>query len=207
MDDFSNVKLFTIPTVVIKFTKSVEMKYPMRNYKVWSQVGKKATIDSHAKWYQAARNMTSETLDAQPVDGNDKQSSWLTMSDMGFANKILDPSPKRYYSGRKGIEPAGAKGVYLLKKPVRSRDGLLLVENCMERQRRKDFLAKGVHKGKVEETFVFPMLGGRNIGKWQVKSNEFMLVPHTAEYKYGIPVAELDKIAPRTSEWLYFYHD
>ena len=113
------------------------------------------TIDSHAKWYQAAQNMTSETLDAQPVDGNDKQSSWLTMSDMGFANKILDPSQKRYYSGRKGIEPAGAKGVYLLKKPVRTRDGLLLVENCMERQRRKDFLAKGVHKGKVEETFVF----------------------------------------------------
>ena len=207
VDDFSNVKLFTIPTVAIKFTKSVEMEYPMRNYKVWSQVGKKTTIDSHAKWYQAAQNMTSETLDAQPVDGNDKQSSWLTMSDMGFANKILDPSQKRYYSGRKGIEPAGAKGVYLLKKPVRTRDGLLLVENCMERQRRKDFLAKGVHKGKVEETFVFPMLGGRNIGKWQVKSNEFMLVPHTAEYKYGIPVAELDKIAPRTSEWLYFYHD
>lgn len=41
VDDFSNVKLFTIPTVAIKFTKSVEMEYPMRNYKVWSQVGKK----------------------------------------------------------------------------------------------------------------------------------------------------------------------
>lgn len=207
VDDFSGVKLFTIPTVAIKITKGIEMKYPMNEYKVWKQKGKKSSIDSHAKWSQVVNNLTYDILSAQPVDGNDNQSSWLTMLDMSLANKVLDSSKQRYYSGRKGIEPAGAKGVYLLKKPVRSRDGLLFIENCIERQRRKDFLAKGINKGKVEETFIFPMLGGRNIGKWQVKSNEYILVPHTAEYKYGIPVQELDKIAPKTSEWLHFYHD
>lgn len=207
VDDFSNVKLFTIPTVAIKITKGIEMKYPMKQYKVWNQMGKKKLIDSHAKWSQVFENLSCEIFDAQPVDGRDKQSSWLTMLDMSFANKVLEPSKKRYYSGRKGIEPAGAKGVFLLKKPIRCRDGLLFIENCMERQRRKDLLDKGVNKGKVEETFVFPMLGGRNIGKWQVKSNEFMLVPHTFEYKYGIPVKELNKIAPKTSEWLQYYHD
>lgn len=207
VDDFSGVKLFTIPTVAIKIIKGIEMKYPMNKYKVWKQTGKKSPIDSHAKWNQVVNNLNYDILSAQPVDGNDKKSSWLTMHDMSLANKILDATKQRYYSGRKGIEPAGAKGVYLLEKPVRSRDGLLLIENCIERQRRKDFLAKGINKGKVEETFVFPMLGGRNIGKWQVKSNEYILVPHTVEYKYGIPVQELDKIAPKTSEWLYFYHD
>ena len=121
--------------------------------------------------------------------------------------KFLIPQKLRYYSGRKGIEPAGAKGVYILKKPVKSRDGLMLIENCIERQRRKDFLEKGVHKGKVEETYIFPMLGGRNIAKWQVKSNEYILVPHTAKYKYGIPVKELVKTAPKTNEWLNYYHD
>lgn len=207
VDDFTNVRLFTIPTVAIKITKSVEMKYPMNQYKVWKQRGKKSSIDPHAKWNQVSKELSFDIVAAQPVDGNNKQSSWLTMPDMSFANKVLDPSRKRYYSGRKGIEPAGAKGVYLLKKPIRSRDGLLLIENCIERQRRKDFLEKGINKGKVEETFVFPMLGGRNIGKWQIKSNEFILVPHTVEYKYGIPVKELEKIAPKTSEWLFFYHD
>lgn len=207
VDDFTGVKLFTIPTVAIKITKGIEMKYPMNKYKVWKQIGKKSPIDSHAKWSQVVNSLNYEILSAQPVDGNDKQSSWLTMLDLSLANKILDSTKKRYYSGRKGIEPAGAKGIYLLKKPVRSRDGLLLIENCIERQRRKDFLAKGVNKGKVEETFVFPMLGGRNIGKWKVKSNEYVLVPHTVEYKYGIPVQELDKIAPKTSEWLHFYYD
>lgn len=126
---------------------------------------------------------------------------------MDFANKVLDSSKKRFYSGRKGIEPAGAKGVYLLKKPIKSRDGLLLIENCIERQRRKDFIKKGIHKEKVEETYVYPMLGGRNIAKWQVKSNEYMLVPHTAAYKYGVPVKELEKNAPKTSEWLFYYND
>lgn len=207
VDDFSNVKLFTIPTVAIKITKGVEMQYPMNAYKVWKQVGKKSPIDSHAKWHEVEQKLCFEILSAQPVDGNDKQSSWLTLPDMEFANKVLDSSKPRYYSGRKGIEPAGAKGVYLLKKPIRSRDGLMLIENCIERQRRKDFLKKGVHKEKVEETYIFPMLGGRNIAKWQVKSNEYILVPHTAKYKYGIPVRELAKTAPKTSDWLNFYHD
>lgn len=207
VDDFSNVKLFTIPTVAIKITKGVEMQYPMNTYKVWEQIGKKSPIDSHSKWAEVEKKLRFEILSAQPVDGNDKQSAWLTLSDVKFANKVLDSSKPRHYSGRKGIEPAGAKGVYLLKKPIRSRDGLMLIENCIERQRRKDFLKKGVHKEKVEETYVFPMLGGRNIAKWQVKSNEYILVPHTEKYKYGIPEKELAKTAPKTSDWLNFYHD
>ena len=36
---------------------------------------------------------------------------------MSFANNVLDRSKPRYYRGRKGIEPAGAKGVYILKTP------------------------------------------------------------------------------------------
>lgn len=207
VDDFSNVKLFTIPTVAIKITKGKEMQYPMHTYKVWKQIGKKSLLDSHAKWVDVEKKLTPHMLSAQPVDGTDIQSSWLTLEDMDFANKVLDPTKARFYNGRKGIEPAGAKGVFLLKKPIRCRDGLLLIENCIERQRRKDFLEKGVHKEKVEETYVFPMLGGRNIAKWQVKSNEYILVPHTVKHKYGIPVKELEKNAPKTSDWLFYYHD
>ena len=51
------------------------------------------------------------------------------------------------------------------------------------------------------------MLGGSNIARWMVKSNEFMLVPHTAEYKYGIPEETLAQTAPETYQWLNYYHD
>ena len=34
-----------------------------------------------------------------------------------------------------------------------------------------------------------------------------MLVPHTAEYKYGVPELILAREAPYTFQWLSFYHD
>lgn len=205
--DFSEVSLFTIPTAVIKFHKGDRMTYPMHDYCVFSQIGRKSKIDSHCNWNQVSNMVISTKLLAQPVDRHDIQSAWLTLKDMTFANNLLDSTKPRVYRGRKGIEPAGAKGVYILKHPKRERPGYLRIENDMTRQRREDILKKGIHPGVIEETYVFPMLGGRNIAKWKVKSNEFMLVPHTAKYKYGVPEPELAKNAPETYTWLDYYHD
>lgn len=205
--DFSGVRLFTIATVAIKFLKGKRMVYPMTDYCVYKQVGRKSKIDTHRNWAYVSQLVSSEKLIAQPVDKNDIQSAWLTLEDMSFANNVLDQTKPRYYRGRKGIEPAGAKGVYILKTPKKERDGYIRIENDISRQRREDIKEKGSHKGIIEETYVYPMLGGRNIAKWKVKSNEFMLVPHTALYKYGIPEQELAKDAPDTYLWLSFYHD
>ncbi|MCM1049998.1 MAG: SAM-dependent methyltransferase [Clostridiales bacterium] len=205
--DFSRVSLFTIPAVAIKFEKGSKMTYPMDKYKVYSQVGRKSKIDSHANWNQVAKIVEFKDYLAQPVDKDDLQSSWLTLEDMTFANNVLNTNVKRVYKGRKGIEPAGAKGVYILQLPKKAKSGFLNIINDMSRQRRQDIIDKGVHKGCIEEKYIFPMLGGRNIARWRVKSNEFMLVPHTAEYKYGIPETTLAKEAPETYRWLSFYHD
>ena len=205
--DFSNVKLFTIPTVAIKFKKGIEMSYPMKNYCVYSQIGRKTKIDSHATWKHVSEIVEFETLHAQPVDPSDTQSAWLTLKDMHFANNVLNAEVSRYYKGRKGIEPAGAKGVYVLKTPKKVREGYLKIENDLSRQRRQDIIDKGVNSGVIEETYVYPMLGGRNIARWEVKSNEYMLVPHTSEYKYGIPEEVLAETAPETFQWLNYYHD
>lgn len=205
--DFSNVCLFAINTVAIKFHKGKKMNYPMNDYVVYSQMGRKSQIDSHNDWAMVNDILSSETLMAQPVDQHDIQSAWLTLSDMSFANNVLDRSKPRFYRGRKGIEPAGAKGVYILKEPTKVRDGYLRIENNISRQRRQDVIDKGVNIGTIEETYVYPMLGGRNIAKWKVKSNEFMLVPHTALHKYGVPEADLAREAPDTFMWLSYYHD
>ena len=205
INDFSNVKLFTVPTMEVVFTKGQEMIYPMNNYFIWNQIGKKTAFNSHSKWLEVRQKLNVEKVWAQPVDPNDLQSAWLTLNNMEFADKVLDGSVPRYYQGRKGIEPAGAKGVYILKTPIKESDGLLSIENDMSRQRRADFLRKGMHPGKIESKFVYPMLGGRNIERWRVKSNEFMLVPHTAEAKYGLSEVELVREAPQTHSWLSFY--
>ncbi|SEG36565.1 N-6 DNA Methylase [Eubacterium ruminantium] len=205
--DFSNVNLFTIPTVAIKFKKGTEMSYPMNNYCAYSQIGRKSKIDSHATWKEVSDKIVFEALQAQPVDPSNTQSAWLTLKDMSFANNVLNANVPRYYKGRKGIEPAGAKGVYILKTPQKVKTGYLKIENDMSRQRRQDIIDKGSKPGVIEENYVYPMLGGRNIARWEVKSNEFMLVPHTSKYKYGIPEDVLAKNAPETFQWLNFYHD
>lgn len=205
--DFSNVSLFTIPAVAIKFKKNIAMEYPMNDYNMIFQVGRRSKIDTHSNWDDVNKKLSVEVLSAQPVDMSNNQSAWLTLNDMTFANNVLDVSKPRYYKGRKGIEPAGAKGVYILKEPRKCDNGLLEIENDITRQRRQDIIDKGINKGKIEENYIYPMLGGRNISKWKVKSNEFMLVPHTSQYKYGIPEEELAKECPETYQWLDFYHD
>lgn len=207
--DFSNVKLFTIPTVAIKFVKGVPMQYPMDAYYEYTQNGKRSKIDSHLNWNQVNSFLSVKSLSAKPVDENDVQSAWLTLDsrEMRFADNALNPDAVRYYKGRKGIEPLGAKGVYILMPPQNVGNGRLSIVNDMSRQRRADILEKGEHPGIIEEKYVFPMLGGRNIGKWKVKSNEFMLVPHTAEYKYGLPEEILSNEAPDTYLWLNHYRE
>lgn len=205
--DFSGVSLFTIPTVAIKFGKGTAMKYPMDKYRFYSQIGRKSKIDSHADWKQVSEIIEYSDCLAQPVDKDDIQSAWLTLEDMTFANNVVNPEIERIYKGRKGIEPAGAKGVYILLKPKKVRDGYLEIVNDMSRQRRQDIIDRGIHKGVVEEKYIYPMLGGRNIARWYVKSNEYMIVPHSSEYKYGIPEMTLAREAPETFQWLSFYHD
>lgn len=205
--DFSGVKLFTVPSVAIKFIKGKPMTYPMSKYRFYTQIDGKRTIDSHANWEQASRQFTYENCLAQPVDKDNPQSAWLTLKDMTFANNVLNTKISRVYKGRKGIEPAGAKGVYILLKPQKIKKGYLEITNDISRQRRQDIIDKGVHTGIVEDKYIYPMLGGRNIVRWYVKTNEFMIVPHSEEFKYGIPEETLAREAPDTYLWLRFYHD
>ena len=147
--DFSRVNLFTIPTTAIK--KGIRMTYPMGDYCVFEQIGRKSKIDSHRKWAFVEQILESETLMVQPVDQNDVQSAWLTLKNLSFANKVLDRSKPRFYRGRKGIESAGAKGVYILKKPQKAQDGFIRIENDITRQRRRDIKEKGRTKAQLKK--------------------------------------------------------
>lgn len=40
-----------------------------------------------------------------------------------------------------------------------------------------------------------------------VKNNEFILVPHSKEHKYGIPEEKLAEDSPLTFKWLRYYRE
>ena len=64
--------------------------------------------------YESVRSkISSIQLSAKPIN-EDVRSPWLTVpaAVSHHVDKFLGPSP---YKGRKGIEPCGAKGVYLVE--------------------------------------------------------------------------------------------
>ena len=209
LDDFSEIKLFTIPTMALFVEKDSAMSYPMNSYHKWKYTGKTIQFDSHAKWLNVKTKLNSESLTAFPVSKKDIQSSWLTIKAeyVELANKVLATETSNpHYKGRKGIEPAGAKGVYILKTPQpKANSHHIVITNDITRQRRQDILDKGQHTGVVEPDLIYPMLGGRNIQRWRVVSHEYMIVPHSATHKYGIPEEELISNYPLTHKWLNFY--
>jgi hypothetical protein len=113
------------------------------------------------------------------------------------------------YRGRKGIEPCGAKGIYLIDV-VNGSKNTVIIENLIERSRLKKAKELGVHRGIVEKEFIYPMVGGRNIDKWGINSHLHMIVPHysTGDGIYrGVPEKDLKIKHPKTYAWLMYFHD
>lgn len=212
VDDYNDIQIFkpkhTVRTIGVLFEKNKSMSYPMNAWFEWTYK-KKVPFEAHFSWNHVSKYIGNRKLSAKPIDESDIQSSWLTLEadEIALVNKVLLNGTASVYKGRKGIEPAGAKGVYVLKTPSKNKDGSLNIINDMSRQRRKDLKSKGEQKGTIEGTFVYPMLGGRNIQRWKVVSNEFMLVPHKIDTPYGLDETILATEAPQTYMWLEYYRD
>ena len=212
VDDYNDIQIFkpkhTVRTIGVLFEKNKSMSYPMNAWFEWTYK-KKVPFEAHFSWNHVSEYIENRKLSAKPIDESDIQSSWLTLEadEIALVNKVLLNGTASVYKGRKGIEPAGAKGVYVLKTPSKNKDGSLNIINDMSRQRRKDLKSKGEQKGTIEDTFVYPMLGGRNIQRWKVVSNEFMLVPHKIDTPYGLDETILATEAPQTYMWLEYYRD
>lgn len=192
---------------VVVFEKNKEMVYPMDSYFVCHRVNKQ--LVNHDDLYEVAMSkMSMERMTAKPINSGDLRSPWLTLTEEGQKNaaKYLGKSD---YSGRKGIEPCGAKGIYLVDI-VAEKDGFIKIQNLIERSRLQEAIDMGVHPGYVEKDHVYPMVGGRNIEKWGINSNLYMVVPHYNSGKSiysGIPENELKTRFPKTFEWLNYFHD
>lgn len=191
-------------TSVYVFHKGKQMIYPMGHYYECSAKKPIHPLDSYE---DALQNLVLLRQAAAPINDNPR-SPWITMQ-----AKDLDKM-KRYfgdsvYSARKGIEPCGAKGVYLVNV-TEERNGRVRIENIVERSRREDVLERGVHPGFVEKDLLYPMLGGRNFEKWGIKNYLFMVVPHESSGSaiyHGIDETVLRTKYRHTYDWLYYFHD
>ena len=192
---------------VYVFRKGVPMSYPFSDYFVSKRISGQPGVRYEDSLDQAQQKFVFEQLTAIPINEN-QRSPWMTglPANIESMKKILGPSP---YKARKGIEPCGAKGVYLVELVDRG-NGKVGIRNLLERSRLKAVKDIGVHEGIVETDLIFPMLGGRNFERWGVKSNLHMLVPHaqSGEGIYrGLPESDLRTKFPNTDLWLRHFHD
>lgn len=185
------------------------MQYPMDKYFLYKiKPGEK--IDSNDPYEEVRTKLISENLWAAPVQADDPRSPWLTMDEKMMRDSRLYLGGSNY-KGRKGIEPCGAKGVYLVDIKE-EKNGLIRIENLVERSRLQEVKDIGVRPGLIEKDCVYPMVGGRNIKSWGIDSYLYMIVPHSdssiSETKYGITDANLKTNLPRTYNWLFDnWHD
>lgn len=195
-------------TSVYIFQKNILMTYPMNYYYECFNLIDTDKIKYTDDYNNVIQNKLGLTkLSARPIN-EDIRSPWLTI-DINLAtslNKYLGKSP---YSGRKGIEPCGAKGIYIVEV-LGKKNNLVLIKNMIERSRLTKAKELGIKEGYIEKDFVYPMVGGRNIDKWGINSNLFMVVPHYSNGKAvyrGVPVEELQAQYKETYKWLFYFHD
>jgi SAM-dependent methyltransferase len=195
-------------TAVMLLEKGVKTCYPLP-YVVWTP---KSKVGEHDTLLEVRRKITETCLEAVPIAGTQDEKAlrtpWLTLppDEMGICKKALGKSA---YRGRKGVEPLGAKGVYLLKEPHYIGKTRLQVCNELSRGRLKEVEERGENCNVIEETFVYPLISGRDIVRYGLKGVSYILMPH--ENKKGVHNAVTEDTLKvkytRTYEWLTYFGD
>jgi hypothetical protein len=192
-------------TSVYVFEKNRQMNYPMKDYYECYNSVSGDNIAFEDTYEEVKKKIGYRKLSAQPIN-EDLRSPWLTVRHDIHVNlsKYLGKSP---YKARKGIEPCGAKGIYLVDV-IKKVGENIHIENLIERSRLKKAKEMGVFPGVVEKDLVYPMVGGRNIDKWGINSYLYMVVPHSNEgeriYR-GIDEKELKTTYRKTYDWLFHF--
>lgn len=193
-------------TSVLLLEKGRKTLYPAP-YSVWTPKGK---ISEHDTLLEVKRKINETQLQAVPVAGTHDEKSlrspWLTLS-VDDLEKTKQAIGQSAYRGRKGIEPLGAKGVYLLKQPQYEGKTKLRIVNLLERGRLKEVEELGEHPGLIEDTFVFPLISGRDIMKYGLTGCSYVIMPHKNKkgVHNAVPEDELKVKYTATYEWLSYF--
>jgi len=172
-------------TSVLILDKGKKNVYPVP-YIVWKPKKRVYETDS---LITVKKKIEEIVLDAVPIKGTsnekDLRSSWLTLPPHRHEaiTGILGSSE---YKGHKGVEPAGAKGIYILKEPALFGDNMMRIINDSSRGRLRKIRAMGEHVGLIESELVFPCVSGRNLQPYGIDGGSYILLPHLKTGGYTV---------------------
>ncbi|MCM1092151.1 MAG: N-6 DNA methylase [Butyrivibrio sp.] len=201
VDDLSGFRAFggAVNSTALFFArKGEENVYPVPYY-LWE---KKGTFTDYSKLSEVLKRVAVQKQDAVPAVEGDSTSIWVTGA--RDAHKVMAKLlGTNEYRARTGVFTGGANAVYWLK--VEEDHGeTVRVSNLVARaKRRVDSVS-----ANIEKTYVFPMLKGSDIKRWNVAYDTFLLCPHTVKTKmWPVSQEEMREEVPETFAYLSGFRD
>ncbi|MCM1113813.1 MAG: N-6 DNA methylase [Muribaculum sp.] len=204
VEDLSRVKVFedaAVNAALFWAEKGAETVYPVP-YLVWEKQAADVSEQTSERILKQTPNRISDRITvreeyAMPAAAQDPASVWVT-ADKNRLEKLRRVLGSNPYRARTGVFTGGANGVYWLQICGRE-GGRIRVRNLVERAKRK---VEQVET-ELEADYVFPMIKGSNVRRWQVSYDTYLLCPHTEQTKmWPVPAEALRESCPLTYAYL-----
>ena len=162
-------------TVVGVFAKGHSVRYPV-SYPYWKKrvSGRGGSIGFDTPYEEVTtQKVTFRTGHGEPVDGNDRTSSWITArrSALNALHNVLGGSS---YEGREGVNTGGANGVFWVDITGQRPGGIVIVSNVLENVKKKVAQTQAAVEGEL----VFPLLRGSDVSRWSAAPSQSIILTH-----------------------------
>ena len=202
MEDMVNLQPFQSAnkTSVFFMRKGEKTSYPVPVIE-WKRKPKIGRIPPDWPLDKVKVNCDIKKVQAIPVNPDKLSSSWQTAeaTELKIYSKVKGRNPYRAYRGA-STEPYGV--FWLRLKEVRP-DGVVVVENIHDRGKRE---IKSVHAA-IEPDLVFPAVSGRDVTKFGIKSNFYLLISQDPQKRRGYDEEYISTKFPLTYAYLVQFED
>ena len=203
VDDFSGVQCFegaTNRTSVFILEKGRPTSYPVP-YHYWRKT-QRGNIPTDADHDEAMARLTYRQWVAKPINPSKKDSPWITGRRwaLDHIQNVVGPAA---YTGRAG-SCTWLNGVYWVEVVAERKDGLLLVNNLHDCGK---IAVRNVNMA-IEPDFVFPLLRGRDVGRWKATPTHRVIIPQDpGDPAKGFQEAQMKAKCPKTYAYLKGFED
>ncbi len=203
VDDLSEFQPFegaTNRTAIVTFQKGRATKYPVP-YLYWRKKGKE-TIKLDDDLDTALSKVEVKQWQARPIDPAEPQSPWLTARPKALTaiQKAVGQAAYRAYAG----SCTWANGVYWMEITGRNPAGQIIARNLNEIGK-----LEGIPQIEhaLEPELLFPLLRGRDVGRWRATPSAYLLNVQDAKARQGLDEELMKERFTSAYKYLLHFHE